>query len=893
MATFSTTGLTGAPRDLLLKVTPPRVPRHLVSRARLLSSAEALRDCAVLVVQAPSGFGKTSLLAQWRLEYLSLGLPVAWVSAQSHDDPGRLVQSLALALRAAMGRPAFGRGVLEDDRPGNLASVTALLCELTQAALNVVLVIDEADRLPAASREALAYLLRNAPPNVRRLIAARPDGRLDIEDLVAYGQCVEIGPAQLKFSLDETLQLVQARFGARVDRNMAARLHELTEGWPLGLQLAMTIISRGADAHAALSDMTAAAGELKGELVRLLLLNLDPDDRDFLVCIAALDLLHPDLCRAVSGTEDAAARLARLNNDTPVFAAAEGGDWLRMHALARDVLRQRFTALDAAEQVAVHARAAQWLAAHDLLDEAAKHALSAGQHQTAYELAERSLYESLMRRGRQAAVIEWLAQLPADELDRRPRLMLAAAWTLASSERHEEAQRFVARILVQPDAGDALRCECALILGGAAVFADDPDHFVALHAPWAGTVPLTEPLLLQSHANRMAYRALLEGEPALARLRQQQAPRGHSGHGINYIRRWSELVIGLSYVWEGQVLLAEQLLRPAVASAEAELGRRHRFSCNLAALLAAVAWERDLPGDAATLLADRLDVLEHSGMPESLLLAYRTAARIAAAEGAEHRALALLNALDAAGTARRLPRLRIASLAEQVRLHARHRRAQTCRELCERIDAQLADPALPQGPLWRRSVEALRDEAHAQAAMAAGDWPDALAHLMRADDRARQLKQGGLHIELLGLRALALERSGQASQALIREAMDLARAYGLQRVFSDAHPDLGAWVGTLSAESAQPEITVAVTAPAPQPMPAPSATHGTVLTPKEGEVLTLLARNLSNKEIGRAMQVSETTIKWHVKNLFAKLDAGTRAQVVQRARILGLLALER
>ncbi|MBW8720245.1 MAG: LuxR family transcriptional regulator, partial [Variovorax paradoxus] len=425
-------------------------------------------------------------------------MPVAWVSAQSHDDPGRLVQSLALALRVAMGRPAFGRSVLEDDRPGNLGSATALLSELTQAALDVVLVIDEAERLPPTSREALAYLLRNAPPNVRTLIATRPDGRLDIEDLVAYGQCVEIGPALLKFSLAETLQLVQARFGARIDRNTAARLHELTEGWPLGLQLAMTIISRGAEAHAALSGMMAAAGELQAELVRLLLVNLDPDDRDFLVRIAVLDLLHPDLCRAASGAEDAAARLARLSNDTPVFAAAEGGDWLRMHALARDVLRQRFSALDAAEQVAVHARAAQWLAAHDLLDEAARHALSAGQHQAAYELAERSLYESLMRRGRQAAVLEWLAQMPAGELDRRPRLLLSVSWTLASSERHEEAGRFVARILAQPGVSDALRCECALILGGAAVFADDPDRFFDLHAPWTEAVPLTDPLLLQS-----------------------------------------------------------------------------------------------------------------------------------------------------------------------------------------------------------------------------------------------------------------------------------------------------------------------------------------------------------------------------------------------------------
>lgn len=896
MANFPKAGNAGSAHDLLLKVTPPRVPRHLVPRARLVAGAGTLRDHAAFVVQAPAGFGKTSLLAQWRTEYQSLGVPVAWVSAQARDDPRRLVQSLALAVRVASGRPGFGHGVPELDGPDGLASLTALLAELAQISLDVVLVIDEADRLPAASREALAYLLHNAPPNLHTLIAARPDCRLDIDDLIAYGQCAEIGPAQLRFSLDETLQLVQRRFGARVDRDAAARLHALTEGWPLGLQLALTIVSRGADASADLAGMAALGGALQGQLVKLLLANLDPGDRDFLVRIAILDHLHPDLCGAVTGAADAGVRLARLASDTPVFATAEGGEWLRMHALARDVLRQHFAGLDAAQQAEAHARAAQWLDEHGFLEDAARHALTAGQHQKAYGLAERSLYESLMQRGRQGAVLEWLGQLPAEELDRRPRLLLTAAWTLAASERHAEAERLVARILAQPEVSAALRCECALMLGGAAVFADDPDRFVELLAPWAEAPPLTDRLLLEVHANRMAYRALLDGEPALARLRLQQAPRGE--HGTDYIGHWAELLTGLSYVWEGQVLQAEQLLRPALASTEAQLGRRSRFCCMLAALLAAAAWERDRPCEAAALLADRLDILERSGLPEALLLAYRTTARIAAAEGAEHRALELLGALDAVGTARGLPRLRIASLAEQVRMHARRHRAESCRELCAQIDAQLADPALPQGPLWQRSVAVLRDVAHGYAAVAAQDWRGALAPLARADAHARRLKQGRLHIELLGLRALALERCGEGSPALIHEAMDLARAHGLQRVFADVHPDLGAWAGTLMAEEAHPEsLPVRAAAPAPAvaaaPVPPPPAgPHGTVLTPKEREVMTLLARNLSNKEIGRAMAVGETTVKWHVKNLFAKLDAGTRKQVVQRARILGLIGPE-
>ena len=244
---------------------------------------------------------------------------------------------------------------------------------------------------------------------------------------------------------------------------------------------------------------------------------------------------------------------------------------------------------------------------------------------------------------------------------------------------------------------------------------------------------------------------------------------------------------------EGQVLLAAKLLRPTLARAEADLGRRSPFTCMLASLLAAALWEHDQPEEAAALLANRLDVLERSGLPEAVLLGFRTMARIAGAEGAEHRALELLGAMDAVGVARRLPRLRIASLADQVRLHARRFRPETCRELCARIDALMAAPSSPQGRLWQRSVVLLREVAHGHAAIAAQDWRGAAQRLANADSLARELKLGRLHIELLGLRAFVLDRCGEKSLGLLREAADLARTLGLLRVFADAHPALGDW----------------------------------------------------------------------------------------------------
>lgn len=890
----------GTPDDLLLKVMPPRVPRHQVARARLQADHERLRDHPVILVQASAGYGKTSLLAQWRREHLAQGRVVAWLTAQPRDDVPRFVQALALAVRVGAGRPTFGHTLLEAAAPAGLEGVTVWLAEVAHSALDIVLIVDEADRLPEGTRGALAYLLRNAPTNLRAVVAARADCQLGLDDLLSYGMATVVGPAQLRFQLDETIEVVRGRFGARVDRDAAARLHELAEGWPLGLQLALSVMAAGGDPQAEISVIAAQGGALRERFVDLLLANLDPADVALLTRIALLDPLHPDLCRTVAQAADAGERLARLARDTPVFASGEGSEWLRMHALARDELRRRFALLPAEEQAALHARAAEGLAAIGLTEAAALHAFAAGQRDAAYDLAERSLYDSLMSRGHQGAVLEWLTRLPAEEVDRRPRLLLAAAWSLALSERHEQANHFVERLLAQPAADAALRCECALIQSGAAVFADDLDRFAALHDPWAEKPPLTDPMLLQVHANRSAFRTLLEGDPALARARQQQAPRSDHGAAQGYLGRWGDFIVGLSYLWEGQVLLVEKLLRPTLARAEGELGRRSPFACMLAAVLAAALWERQQPEEAGALLANRLDVLERSALPEAVLLGYRTVARIAAGEGAEHRALELLGAMDAVGVTRRLPRLGLASLADQVRVHARRFRAETCRERCAQIDLRLADPTAPQGRLWRRNVMLLREVALAHAAIAAQDWRQAAATLAHADALAQGVKLGRLHIELLGLRAWVLDRCGERSLPLLREAADLAAAYGLLRVFDDAHPALGDWVRQALPGAAGPTpagpgpLAAPIGAPPPAPLhPKARSTPSMALTPKEREVLELAARNLSNKEIGLAMQVGEETIKWHMKNLFAKLDAGTRKQVVQRARILGLLEPER
>ncbi len=118
------------------------------------------------------------------------------VGAAARRRIARSCRALAVSVRAAAGRPTFGHTLLEAATPAGLEGVTVWLAEVAQSALDIVLVVDEADRLPAATRDALAYLLRNAPPNLRAVVAARADCHLEIDDLINYGGATRIGPSR-------------------------------------------------------------------------------------------------------------------------------------------------------------------------------------------------------------------------------------------------------------------------------------------------------------------------------------------------------------------------------------------------------------------------------------------------------------------------------------------------------------------------------------------------------------------------------------------------------------------------------------------------------------------------------------------------------------------------
>ncbi|MFL9959957.1 LuxR C-terminal-related transcriptional regulator [Paraburkholderia sediminicola] len=884
--------------ETTLKISPPRAPRHMLARTRLSSDCERFRDRVVTIVQAPSGFGKTSLLIQWRQEYLMRGSAVAWLSLDGHDDPRRLLTGLTLAVRAGSGRATFGKRLLEGgafpDSP--LDGVTAWLAEVARAALDVVVILDEAELLPQASLDALIYLLENPPSNLRIVIASRAGFDKVIARLGSYGQCATVDAAALRFRLDETVGLIASRLDARVDADASARLHDITEGWPLGLQVALAAVADSDDPVASIDAFASSTAGVREQFVTALLERLSSEDTQYLTRISIVDVLNEDLCEALTGAHDAKQRLMRLVRETPLFFGAQGrGKWFRMHSMARDALRKRLALIPASAQGELHNRAMHWLADHGMTELAARHALACGQEETAYTLAQKSLHEAVTQ-GHLVAVLEWLEWLPEAVLDRHPRLRLAMAWALALSERQQLAEVQADAILRAAEPDEAMRYEIDLIMSAAAYFADEPDRAARLLDRWGDTSPVSESWLQQVHANRLAARAIMDGEYATARQFGRHTPRGVDSAAYTYVVRWRAYMVGLSYLLQGQMLLAERTLRPAVVQADDSLGRRHPFSCMLAALLATTRFKRGDFDEAAALLANRLDVLERTGTPDAVIFAHRTAARVAAASGAEHRAFDLLENLHAIGAARRMPRLCVASLTEQIRLHSGRFRAASCRSLARRLDQIVAEHATPDSPLKRRALLLHQHIARAFAAIAEQDWRAANHALAFAQEGTEVMKLGAVGVDLMALRAFVQDRLGENSTALLREAMDLGAAYGMSLTAPDLHPAFAEWLHERGADGA-PGVAASVKQPpatgAGSPESAPNAgprvISSAVLTPKERFVLELASRNLTNKEIALAMGVGQETVKWHMKNLFTKLDASSRRQIVRRAQLMGLL----
>jgi LuxR family maltose regulon positive regulatory protein len=935
---------------LVTKYHLPPAAEKRVERTRLLLRLDELLAPGkrMALVSAPAGSGKTTLVGSWikneesqdaffhpssftpaLAPERSAGASVlhpgsfAWLSLDEEDnDPATFLSYLSAALQAACPdlTPDPNEPFAADPNspPPVRTRLAGLVNGLAEVPGMTVLVLDDYHVISSAAvHESMAFLLDHLPERARLVISTRADALLPVSRLRARGQLVELREADLRFTPEEAAEYLNDCMGLRLGAAEVGALTGRTEGWAAGLQLAALAL-RGLpeEPQAPAEFIRGFSGSHRFVLDYLLdevFSRLPEELRAFLLQTSILNRLCAPLCDAMLvirdwGLENSNDHSLFTNlyslSSASILASLEGSNlfliplddrraWYRYHHLFAGLLRSRAgQALTSAELAGLHRRASAWFSGQGLVEEAIHHALQAGDFDPAADLVE-GCAQAVISGGRQTTLQRWLAALPAAVLLQRPKLRIFQAWTRyiqgdasAAIQILEDTQPSLDG-LPETERLQALRGEFISVLAMSSLTSGDSQRVIRLaqdaleRTPPTSLTPRARLMFSQAMAYAMVgdrrYLPAITGAFELAR----QAGNHYLAAGILYNRAFGTIVFSLHLqsAWQACQQIVDLYPTPAAEPAPAPLGLGLIGQ-------AAIALERSDLDAAARLLERGMDLCRQGGISLADFSALLVRARLAQARGDFAGAAAAL--ADAAGRSALVGWKMNATLLAQAQV-----RLSLAAGDVDAAERAARGGDLPAGSDFPVNLQEIWKTSRASVLLARGRPEDALALLeglvpqAQAGERAARVIEGSL------LQALALHALHREALEPLRRALALSRPQGVTRLYLEAGPAardlLTAYrvrLGDLTAEAGRLLGEIAPAAPSPAPSLAQLVEP---LTPRELDVLRLIAEGLSNQEIANRLFLSLSAIKKYTGSLYGKLGVDRRAQAIARARELHLI----
>lgn len=887
---------------LATKITAPRDSARWVPRPRLLSRLGVPAAARVNLIHAGPGFGKTALLTQWQRELSRNGIQVAWLSVDAHDDDIHLfIAYLAAAINRVC--PEVARDVIDlITRSGQLVPPAALLATLSNqiADLKSLLVVIIDDFHFLASDQILDWMTEfasRAPENLSIGVAARTFPSQRLSRLRAAGQVEEIGPGDLALTVDEIQEYMRAASDVTLRPGDIETLRERTEGWAAGLQM-VTIALRGKrDVGNLIKSFSGAARSVSGYLQEELFGKLPEELRGFLLRSAILGRLCADVGTAVTGVSNAAELIAEIERrELFLIPLDDKGHWYRYHHLFTDFLAAQLLKSYPDELRGLHARASQWFAGNGLWREAVHHAVEAGEYDRAVEIANRCAM-NLVRDGDYFVLQMLLSKLPENLHHKGISLRLAEAWVLALSGQGNAVEgvlRGIGKESGVPTTDDheseiqAIRLTLAYVQDDSEqmskLLRHARDGFRSASQPW-----LVDVMKCGASIDHIWHRRYAEA-------------RDFSPCTTVFKRVYQLALFGWSWWYQGRVAEAEASWQAAADFADGESGSRSLAALMPRIPLARLDYERGRFELVERALAGRIGVLEQACSTDLMASAtYALAWSRAAGERAAD-AIALFDRMRLLAAERGWVRMEALAILELMRLTTSTRPEQAI-HLAQRLQAigpSVSRKAFSTHWLGARLC-ALGSAFHRAMVSVSDDSTRALSLIV---DEVVEMSPPLEGITATLLLTQALDEHGKRPQALqaMACALLLAQDLGVARTFVDS----GKWAMTLvrelraSAAACTPALRqdyldqLLRLADGDRPALAPKATSGAApallepLSAREREVLSLVGRGLSNREIGRSLQIGPETVKWHLKNMFGKLGVSNRVQALNRAQSFAL-----
>jgi LuxR family maltose regulon positive regulatory protein len=862
----------------------------------------------VVVLQGPAGHGKSTALQQLKDTCEAAKHLTGWLTLDVADnDPRRFFihfQALVASLQESVGEDREVAATHARSANQRYRS-DWILDRLSRIGRPVTLFLDEFQTL--SNRTVLSFfkeIFEHAPDCLRIVIGSRSLPDVGLARLVVNNRALILRGDDLRFTPQEVERFFAASGDLGIDGDEIDTIYHRTEGWPAALQLFRLTLSNPL-VRQSLGDSNARAPRELAEYLAENVLAMQPARiQEFLLRTSLLTRLSARLCDAVLGWQDSREVLEQLERSGLFLRSLEPGlGWFKYHTLFSSILADQLQMQSAEAAATVHRRAALWHMENHLFEEAAHHAVACGEYSLAADALNR--WSSRLVAGAHLMTVEhWFERLPFNEIAARPSLAIKCAYALVFLRRRELAKPVLDLLAGLTGTGTVQETTSPdVVLSMAAVSVDDIPRAFSI----SERVPLRDQeakgfaaFELGAAANLRGYCALATHDFEAARECLALARVYNDRVDAAFSRGYTVAVSGVSLLLQGR--LREALERFKEGMAEQRVGLDKSFAS--AALVSCYVWalyEADELDAAEALFSQHHDIISESTLPDFLTVAYISMARIHDARARPGKAETVLDETASIGHASGWSRLVRTVNWERVR---RSLQAGAVDKAAAAATANASlGQSLPAG--WIPFASDIEDGEFGEIrlALAKLDLEDAAVRLGAAFkcQRGRVLRQIKLHL----LHAvLALRREDRpGARRSVRNALRLAQPGRFVRCFLDEGGEIlqllreehqhllggSRGSGRLEAERDLVEVLLAASgADLGRSLAAPPAALQP-LTDREREMLILLANGISNKDMASQLFVSANTVKFHLKNIYAKLSVTSRVQAMTAARQIGLI----
>lgn len=875
---------------------------HLLIRNRLLDRLDEGTQKKLCLITAQAGYGKTVLLEHWYPVARKNRVPVCLIRlGDAENEPFALLSSITDALAGIGVAPGYltpPQNALHTGGSAHVA-VQSLANVLRTCDRDMVLVFDGFENI--RNHDALRLvdqMLHYFPDAVHFVISSRDVPNIRLSEYKVRNRMDLITQSDLAFTVEEVREFAAGGWGGDAAPEMLDVLQQKTEGWPVAVEIALKRADGKSDPLSEIQSFSGRISDLSEYLQEQILLDQEDQIKIVLMRMSLLDRFNGDLVNLLCGRKDGWDVLDRLHRRNLLVVMDEERSWFRFNVLFAEFLKEFRDRREGGRTRDCHLLACKWFFENNHFPEALRHAWMASDVDGVAKLLNEMGGWRLIFDGRADLLHAYFNRLPAEIVQRYPRLRLAEVFMLLKDGEIAHGEKQYTELQAQLEAqqaGNPLLVSEAQIVGAyLSGYSDRPQtpEYLTFLKELKISLPPSDRFLLGDVENNLTiahYELGHFGEAADSARRAincYRAIRSLYGEIFIYIH------LGMAYYAQGRLRDAKATWDEGHLMALENYGDGSHIAALLAVHLAMVEYELNRLSEAKVHIEKSLDLLEISDCWCNVyIVGYLTAARLNRTMGGVDSALKVLERATGTARARGLPRLELVADIERVVVYALSGASEQAQKLADTIDLQQIYKGEQNGIAATRTVREAAGIALARLSFVRGEYKNAVRLLDELAEETQGIGHYMRFVEVLVIKAMCQYQQENATQALatIDAALSLMVFERNARVFLNEgvymHNLLGLAQRRLTFQHGNDPkaeyLAELLKAFKQQEDGGAQGVTDQRLSHRENELALLLIQGLQNKQIAARLSISENTVKYHLKQLYKKLDVASRKEAIR------------